>query len=236
VLTRLELAAKPTSHIIYPGGRFILEVPVKYENSTLVVFTNHWKSRAARSAGEDTETKRIASGKILRNLILQALSKNPNAEVIAAGDFNDEFENLSFSKNLGATGVAKELFDEPKEGKLMPVVWDSAFDLLRNPAFANLSNRKAVEEKFKMARSTYYYEKDKDYNQLDHLLLSRGLLDQSGLSFHPGSHRVVRHPKYTAPKTFAPIPFIRKQHDQDEAPGASDHFPIVVSLDYRQPN
>lgn len=229
LLTRLELAAKPMSHTTYPGGRFIIETPLKLNEHLLVVFTNHWKSRVQLNGSSDNgEEKRKIAAKVLRDRILQLQEQNPDLDIAAFGDFNDEPENVSIAKSLGATSKPQELFDEDQS----KVVWESSYDLLNSQLFADLEPE-SVGKAFKMMRSTYYFAREKAYNQLDHILLSKGLFDDQNFTFVPRSFQVVRLPEFTNPVNHSPIPFsdFSEIDSEGTAPrGASDHFPIMLRL------
>lgn len=67
---------------------------------TLHVFINHWPSR--RGGLKASEPKRIYVATQLRKKTDQILSRNPNANLLLMGDFNDETDNTSISVTLGA--------------------------------------------------------------------------------------------------------------------------------------
>lgn len=67
---------------------------------TLHVFVNHWKSRYG--GREETEKFRVYSAKVLKHHIDSILNRNPEANIIAIGDFNDEPANKSLKGTLGA--------------------------------------------------------------------------------------------------------------------------------------
>jgi hypothetical protein len=228
LLSRLPLAAKPFHHETYKGGRFILEVPLQVGEHVLYVFTNHWKSRSTRPPDTDGgANKRKLAAQTLRKRVQTILENDPEADIIAMGDFNDEPEDVSF-KTLGITANPQDLLDET--GKIF---WESSYDLLQKPAFLDVADEDK-DRIFKLARSTFYYEKEKAYNQLDHILLSKGLFDDSGFRYHPQSFQVVRLAEYTNPITHGPLPYHPLTRDDGEEVGprgASDHFPVLLRLD-----
>jgi len=65
--------------------RHILEVRIRVRNQDLFLLINHWKSK--RGAAAYTETFRIRTAKLLRNLMNELQQKGI---VIAGGDFNEE--------------------------------------------------------------------------------------------------------------------------------------------------
>lgn len=225
LLTRLKLAAKPFHHETYFGGRFILEIPLEINGHPLIVFTNHWKSRLSRlPEKDDGSDKRKLASQILRRRVLQIVTENPEADIIALGDLNDEPEDESL-KTLGITANPQDLIDGEK-GKLF---WESSYDLLNHPAFLEIADENKSEA-FKRARFTYYYDREKKYLQFDHILLSKGLFDDEGFRYRPNSFQIVKMKNFVNLRTGAPLPY-KPSTDETEATGAADHFPVLVRLD-----
>ncbi len=231
LLSKFGLAGSPVVHLVYKGGRFIQETPLQVEGHRLVIFMNHWKSRLDMGSGNDGSDMRAIGARKLKERVRHLQEENPLVDILALGDFNDEFENDSFQKELLVTNDPRNLFKD--EGGA--TFWESSFDLLRSsffretefPFYDETSDREySKEEMFRLMRSTYYYSRRKEFEQIDHILLSSGLFDETGLRFTPNSFRIVRHPKYTKQK-FIPIPF-KMEADEGPALGASDHFPVLV--------
>jgi len=63
------------------------------------IFVNHWPSR--RGGEEASEPKRVYVAQQLRKYTEKILAKNPDANIISMGDFNDESDNKSLSVELG---------------------------------------------------------------------------------------------------------------------------------------
>ncbi len=79
--------------------RDILEIKGNFFNQApITIFITHWPSR--RKGEDETEHKRIAVAKSLRQIIDDLLEKNPNQDIIVMGDFNDEPSNESIHKYL----------------------------------------------------------------------------------------------------------------------------------------
>jgi len=92
----------PTRDILYIKGL------VEHED-TLHVFFNHWPSKWQGAL--KTQTKRNRAAAILRKHIDSLYSKEPNARIVAAGDFNDPPEAESLTRHLKAhkpTGKAEK--------------------------------------------------------------------------------------------------------------------------------
>ncbi len=92
--------------------RNILHVEGRFKDSDVFhIFVNHWKSR--RGGRDETDFKRIASAKILKEQTDKLFAENKNAKIIIAGDFNDDPTSESLNKVLHATNNTQNpAFDE----------------------------------------------------------------------------------------------------------------------------
>jgi PAS domain-containing protein len=231
MMTRLDLAETPRSHFVFRGGRTVQETTLQIGDHKLTVFANHWKSRLTRPPDTDGgEAKRALYAKTVRARLEKLFENDPDADVIVAGDFNDEPENKSLSEILGVAGKASPI------DSFEPLLWEPSYELrklVQNFELSDLSDSER-EEAFHRLRGTYYYRKQ--FFQLDHLLISKGLFDDQGFSYQRGSYEVVRYTPFVEPRTKSPLPF-KIQWDEsgnDRGPkGASDHFPILIRLNYQ---
>lgn len=72
---------------------------------TLHIFYNHWPSRRSNSSGDNKESHRIVVAKVLRSKVDSILKRNAGAQIVMMGDFNDEPNNNSIVRYLGAQGT-----------------------------------------------------------------------------------------------------------------------------------
>ncbi len=81
--------------------RDILHVKGMFKNAhTIHLFVNHWPSR--RGGLKESEPKRLFVAEQLKKQIDRVLKQEPDANIIVMGDFNDEPDNKSINKTLGA--------------------------------------------------------------------------------------------------------------------------------------
>lgn len=80
--------------------RDILHVSGDYAGNRVHFFVNHWSSR--REGENETEHRRLAAAKLLRDSIDEILESEPDAQIIIMGDFNDYPDNKSLSVVLDA--------------------------------------------------------------------------------------------------------------------------------------
>ncbi|GCD77006.1 endonuclease [Thermaurantimonas aggregans] len=93
---RIQVDNKPdfaTRDILYVKG-------VLAGVDTIHLFVNHWPSRLGGAA--TSEPNRIAAARTLRNKADSIMTVIKNANILIMGDFNDEPEDVSLSKILGA--------------------------------------------------------------------------------------------------------------------------------------
>ena len=210
-----------TEHFVpvdYPT-RNILEVEFLINDKyPLTVFINHWPSLA------NPDSWRVKAAEILFARAQEILKKNPNMAILALGDFNTIDDN------------------SPHPFKTV---------LYRDNLFTDVGQRflydKTIDEKMKkaMAPGTYYYAPRDQWNFLDHFFVNKNLLEGKDLkvltkSFEIYSPAFITHEykkKYyigdeknfkivMAPKRFDPEGTTR------DSIGFSDHFPILVKLEY----
>lgn len=94
------------------------------------VFVNHWSSR--REGQYETEPKRLAAAKTLRQKVDEILAKDAQANIIILGDFNDHPDDKSLQTVLRAKESGYEgegdlinlLFDEHTHGEGTAVFQD----------------------------------------------------------------------------------------------------------------
>ncbi len=79
--------------ILYVQGRV-------EENIAIHIFVNHWSSR--REGQDETAHRRIACAQVLKEKINKIRQKDPRANIIVMGDFNDTPLDTSIKSTLGA--------------------------------------------------------------------------------------------------------------------------------------
>lgn len=80
--------------------RDVLYVKGKLQGEDIHIFVNHWSSR--RGGADKTEAKRIACASVVKRKLNQIFKADQDAKVVIMGDFNDNPDNRSIQKILGA--------------------------------------------------------------------------------------------------------------------------------------
>jgi predicted extracellular nuclease len=171
-------------------------------NDTMHIFVNHWPSRWGGQAASEPYRNYVAT--ILRSLADSVFQAHPLANIIIMGDFNDEPEDASVRRYLGA-GLD---YDNPVPGQLY------------NISYSNNRNRQG---------SCKYQG---EWFLFDQFIVSGALIDgTSSLQTCPGSARVfvaefllIPDPAWHGYKPF------RSYEGFRHTGGFSDHLPIVLDL------
>jgi endonuclease/exonuclease/phosphatase family metal-dependent hydrolase len=128
-----------------------IQVTPKY---SFTLFTAHLKSRRPVPEGDEAEM-REQEALLLREKIDARLNANPNANLVALGDFNDTKDSSSTRALIGRKHVLIDTRPAERNGDDQPNP---------NPRFdpRNIT-------------WTHYYGKEDTYSRIDYILLSRGM-------------------------------------------------------------
>ena len=192
-------------------SRDILYVKGSFENSkeSLHIFVNHWPSR--HGGLEKSQPRRLRAASVLRAKVDSIEAAEPEALILIMGDLNDEPDNESVSRVLGA-GMGGF-----QDGTLAEF----------SSGLTNLMGLIHQEE----GKGSYNYRGN--WNTLDHLIVSESLLDQDGdiMIYNAGVARadwmMFDHPKFglTPSRTFGGPNYYA---------GYSDHLPVVANIAIRK--
>lgn len=241
----VERSASHVVHLRY-RTRDIFEVVfrVKESGERLVVIASHWPSR---SRGRwESEPARIAVAENIAYIVEEHLKVPPaeyeslrtrdelaavqakwNTKLLVVGDFNDEPEDRSVVEHLkatreldrvvGTTNEIRRFSKETADYRAEDVYLYNAVSHLRS-AGKNLGS--------------YYFagglsgETTNRYLLIDQLVVSRGLLAETGLRLARDSVAIFDGPLVATPSA-RPRPFDRKS-----LKGTSDHLPLTARFDY----
>jgi len=204
------LAYNPRS--ITPGSSKAYNVPLEQQKPTrkiivaglaaaghpFHVILNHWPSRSFDVSW--TEPKRIAAARVARHILDSLLLRDPAADIILMGDFNDEPDSPSLKKVLGST------FDRKKVEKNF-----------RSMLFNCWSGYEGV--------GSYLYRNR--WQQIDQILLSRGMLDNRGLFTPDDAFRCFTFTRLLDYPGKKPYSTYEKRVYKG---GYSDHLPLLLKV------
>ncbi len=169
------------------------------KNDTIHIFVNHWVSRWGGQ--EKTEPHRIVLAKLLKHLSDSIFSLNPNANILIAGDLNDNPTDKSIAEYL----QAKEPVAAPLSGKL--------YNLSLIP--------------YKNGEGTLFY---RSWDMFDQIIVSAALLDGSnGLKTTSKSqHITTKDWMLYKPEKGPARP--NRTATKNYYGGYSDHLPVFVRM------
>lgn len=182
-----------TRDILYSKG-------VAGKKDTLHIFINHWVSRWGGQA--ETEPARRFIGKKLKHITDSIFSLQPNANIILAGDLNDNPTDLSISEDLGALAVAQ------------PIKEKSLYNLSKN--------------QFLNGDGSLYY---KGWDMFDQIIVSSSMLSgENGIKTTSDMQTVIKHDwMLYHPKKGSSRPN-RTASGGKYFGGYSDHLPVFIRL------
>jgi len=193
---RVKLEGRPT--------RDILVATFRASGRPLTLILNHWPSRAFDAGW--TEKKRIAAARVARAAVDSLLARDPEADVVVMGDFNDGPDDRSVKTTLRSTLNRKEALRK-RDGTLYNCWSETAWP------------------------GSYAYRGR--WGRIDQILVSRGLLRGEGLRLDdPGAFSCFAfRPMFTKSGR---KPW-RTYEGSAYSGGYSDHLPLLLRLEAPKP-
>lgn len=151
------------------------------------------------------EWQRIMAATVLRKRLDEILMADPKADFVLVGDFNDEPDNVAIAKFLRASKTAEIAVDGTLYDTTAPI---------------------AIEGK-----GTFVY--DDQWNLLDHIIISPGLLDGEGFAWKTGSSQRLEYPElFFHPRWAGSIPRPSKSYSENNfhKDGVSDHLAVFCII------
>ncbi len=164
VLSKFPITARrphTNENFLLDGRRFsvsrgFLEVDIQVNtNYSFTLLGAHLKSKRAVPEGDETEM-RLQEAKLLREKVDAILKKNPNANLVVLGDFNNTKDSPSTKAIIG-TGKFRLVDTRPAERN-----GDDALNSHPRSSPMNVT-------------WTYYYGVEDTYSRIDYILLSPGM-------------------------------------------------------------
>lgn len=191
------------SYFTWHYVRDILRVDVTVGYQPVSILINHWKSRWGGTL--ETSTQRYICATRAYQLYTEIVRENPDADVVVMGDFNDTPYNVSLTDGLGASFQMDKVLNQHSRRWLYNV----------------------VSEMLPGTRGTYYYDDEWDF--LDQVIISRGLLLEDGLHYVKGSLEIFNPENVLLSNGAAPWRF-GNQYVRRAERGYADHLPLVFRL------
>lgn len=182
-------------------ARDILRAELDIDGRPLHVYVNHWKAGASDPRREPV---RVDNAKVLRSLLDKHLKREPQADIIVAGDLNSHYNHSLLHPHI-QTGINDILGSSGAENFNGNDLYNLWFELPPD---------KRYSEVWRGRRGT-----------LMHMLLTPGLYDDSGISYVDGSFNTLKIKGLNSDAIGRPLSSI---HWGLAGNGASDHFPLIA--------
>lgn len=183
--------------------RDILRVTGLLDGEEITFLVNHWPSR--RGGEKASMPKRQKAAQVMKGIYDEIRAKNPNAKIIAMGDFNDDPVSPSIKENLGAKGEKERVKDS------------DIYNLM--------------ESKFKKGMGTLAYRDA--WNLFDQIITTGTLIDSNKkFESYKVFKTEIFSPSYlvTPEGQYKGYPFRMYGGDTFYPNGYSDHFPVYTVL------
>jgi len=208
VFSRLPIQHDKTKSHPINDARPILEVWLDVHGYDLIVFANHWKSRASDA---EVEKIRVQNATVLRNRLDEIKAETPHADIILGGDFNSDYNQSHRYPYMEVTAV--------------------------NDVLRSVGDERKVKRGESNAVYNLWYEYDINrrgsdvfrgyWGTLMQIMISSGLYDFNGIQYVDNSFAVGRFPgKNVFHGSYTP----RRWHNFENGGGYSDHLPISMKF------
>ncbi len=180
--------------------RDILVVTGLLDNEKINLIINHWHSRVGGE--KPSEYMRIASAKLCRKIVDSLNKIDSNSRIIIMGDFNDNPDNQSITKNLNVKHNRKEL----KNNDLFNTMW----------------------KYYKKGLGTIAYRDS--WNMFDQFIISNSLLNPDNSSFI-FMKSYIFNKKFLYQEEGKYAGYIKRTYAGSRYMGGySDHLPVYMFL------
>ena len=203
----------PESSFLRP----VFEAKAEVGDKHIYIFNNHWKSKLGGS--ERTERERKLAAEVITRRVSEILIKEPDAEIIIAGDLNENIDEYIRNSREYQTALFPE-------SEYSMSVDETLLFFTENAEKAEFKNGRNIFFTVwnKSENGSYFYRNN--WETIDHFFLNRNLLDEEGFSFN--SFYVHSASFFTGREN---IPFKWENYRQS---GYSDHLPLVLKLNLRK--
>jgi endonuclease/exonuclease/phosphatase family metal-dependent hydrolase len=208
IMSRLPIMHEKTRSHVVEGARPILETWIDVEGYPLVVFANHWRSRASDA---QIERIRVQNASVLRQRLDELMAENPRLDFILGGDFNSDYNQSFRYQYMEKTAVNDVL---KSTGNELAVAGGHPQKVY------NLWHEIPVDQRGSDIFRGFW-------GTLMQIMISPGLYDFYGVQYVDNSFEVDRFVgKNVYPTTMTPI----RWNSFGDGRGYSDHLPISMKF------
>ena len=137
--------------------RHIVEIEVEHRGHILRVLNNHWKSKT--EGVQRTEPGRKAAAAVLARRVGRILAEEPEADLLALGDFNQNLEELeSWTRGAGLLDPWVELPAERRGSAVFRGTWQTPDHVLLAPGLLDHRGFTWSRDGFRVVRPGFLLE------------------------------------------------------------------------------
>jgi endonuclease/exonuclease/phosphatase family metal-dependent hydrolase len=208
--------------------RHILELQLERDGSILHLFNNHWKSKTG--GVEQTAIARRQAADVLVKRLREILHADPWADVLVVGDLNENLQEYEQAAGRYRTAtVPYPGGDEDFPAQEYEALYFTSMAKQAGPWQDRVVLYEPWFETEPRQRGSSVYEGR--WQTPDRLLLSRGLFDESGFTYLPGSFAVLKKGFLLDPQSGFPRRW--RWDARGKTSGTSDHLPLRLILTQR---
>lgn len=184
--------------------RDILRVSGILDGEEITFLVNHWPSR--RGGEKKSRPNRMEAAKVMKGIFDEIRAKDPNAKIIAMGDFNDDPVDPSIKEVMGAIGKKEQVKDSD--------IYNPMEHIFKKRGDGSLAYNDAWNLFDQFLVTGTLVEKDKNYD----------------------TYKMYKTDIYSPPYLRSPegqykgFPYRMFGGDTYYADGYSDHFPVFTVL------
>jgi exonuclease III len=196
--------SKPYRVVLDSGRdtRFVIAAGFVASGHPFNVVLNHWPSRSFDARW--SEPNRIAAARVARRIVDSLRTRDPQAEIIVMGDFNDHPADRSVRETLGSSLNRNEV--QRSASRRLYNCWNDA-------SFPG----------------SYFYRNH--WERIDHILVSPALIDSNGLRIGNRAFRVFSIPEMFDRSGKGLYSTYKKGKFTG---GYSDHLPLLLKINVQQ--
>lgn len=208
IFSRLPIIHENTRMHSVLDARPILETWIDVDGYPLIVFANHWKSRASDA---DIEKIRVQNAQVLRDRLDELRSENNRVDFVLGGDFNSDYNQSYRYQYMENTGVNDVLMSTGNETSVANGHPEKVY---------NLYHEIPVDQRGSDTFRGYW-------GTLMQIMISPGLYDYYGVQYVDNSFEVGIWPgKNTYETSGAP----NRWSTFGDGHGYSDHLPLAMQF------
>lgn len=183
--------------------RDILQVTGLLDGEEITFLVNHWPSR---SGGEKASMPaRMEAAKVMKGIFDELKAKNPNAKIVAMGDFNDDPISPSIKDTFNPAGEISKVSENSYYNPMLP---------LYKKGIGTLAYRDAWNLFDQFISTSSLVTKDKDYSS--YKIFKTEVFNKAYLIATEGAYKGFPNRMWSG--------------DTYRANGYSDHFPVYTIL------